>query len=406
MDMVAGFWGAFFGTVALMLAGALVAFARSHHRVALSAALTSLLSAVFVVAYLGWLTGPDTELEARLLAHVAIISALLLGLMLLTELGLLRDADTARRVRALMLGLAALTFAAGWLGTPQQALALSSLVAIGSGVAGLMVSIRSGRRGDRLAWLAAMGVAFMLVALAGLSWIALDRRGVPWLVHPASAVAGMAYLTSIEAMLWRRYSYLIELREVLVQGPRYDPVTRMPSDALVGRMVGLAFLHQQQHPAQPVALIAMSIGNLSALERMHGRAAFNHALFVCAGRLRRCVPAGVEMARLFEDGFLLLASEAGDRQNMVGLSRTLAQRLSQPVVLSTSPAPADLHSGRTKWTPQVGVGLLFATSNENPSVVLARVWDLARTAVGFASRVACMDPDSGEIRELPSPGGR
>jgi GGDEF domain-containing protein len=97
-------------------------------------------------------------------------------------------------------------------------------------------------------------------------------------------------------MLWRRYSYLIELREVLAQGPRYDPVTRMQSDAAIGHMVGLAFLQQQQNPARPVVLIAIAIGNLSALGKLHGGATLNHALFVCAGRLRRCVPADVEMA--------------------------------------------------------------------------------------------------------------
>ena len=87
------------------------------------------------------------------------------------------------------------TLGAGWLVSPRDALALSSMVAFGIGLAGLLMAIRSGRRGDRLAWIAVFGVLFMLIAIAGLSWIALDRRGVPWLVHPASALAGMAYLT-------------------------------------------------------------------------------------------------------------------------------------------------------------------------------------------------------------------
>ena len=37
----------------------------------------------------------------------------------------------------------------------------------------------------------------------------------------------MAYLAALASMMWQRYSYLIELREVLVQGPSYDPITRM-----------------------------------------------------------------------------------------------------------------------------------------------------------------------------------
>jgi GGDEF domain-containing protein len=403
MHIVAiGFWGGFFGTVALMLAGALAAFAKSHHRVALSAALTSLLSALFVVSYLGWLAVPDTALEARLLAHVAMVSAALLGLMLMTELGLLREPTAARRVRRRMLAAAAVTLGTGWLVSPRNALALSSVVAFGIGLAGLLIAVRSGRRGDRLAWLAVFGVMFMLVALAGLSWIALDRRGVPWLVHPASALAGMAYLTSVGAMLWQRYSYLIELREVLVQGPRYDPVTRMQSAAAIGHVVGLAFLHQQENPARPLILIAVSIGNLPALEKLHGRGALNHALFVCASRLRRCVPADLEMARLFDDGFLLVARDVGDRQRIVRLSRIVANRLSQPVALSTSAMASDLEAGQTQWTPQVGVGLLVATSHADSSMALSRVSDMSRMARSYKSRIALYDEASGRISELLS----
>ena len=401
MHVVAiGFWGGFFGTVVLMLAAALAAFAKSHHRVALSAGLTSLLSALFVVSYLGWLTVPETALEARLLAHVAIVSAVLLGLMLMTELGLLREPAVARRVRWRMFAVAAVTLGAGWFVSSRTALALSSLVAFGVGLVGLVIAIRSCRRGDRLAWLAVSGVLFMLIALAGLSWIALDRRGVPWLVHPASALAGMGYLTSVGVMLWQRYSYLIELREVLVQGPRYDPVTRMQSAAAVGHVVGLAFMHQEQNPARPLMLIAISIGNLAALEQLHGRGALNQALFICAGRLRRCVPADLEMARLYDDGFLLLARDAGDPQRLVELSRTLAQRLSRPVALSTSAKGSDVESGQTQWIPEVGVGLLAASSHADPSIVLSRVSDMSRAARSYPSHVARYDEASGRISEL------
>src|SRR6185369_6971681 len=54
--------------------------------------------------------------------------------------------------------------------SPAYSLALSSVVAFGIGLAGLLVAIRGGRRGDRLAWIAVAGVVFMLAAIAGLSW--------------------------------------------------------------------------------------------------------------------------------------------------------------------------------------------------------------------------------------------
>jgi hypothetical protein len=41
--LAVGFWGAFFGTVALMLVGAVAAFVQSHHRVAVAARHTALV---------------------------------------------------------------------------------------------------------------------------------------------------------------------------------------------------------------------------------------------------------------------------------------------------------------------------------------------------------------------------
>ena len=97
--LAAGFWGAFFGTAVLMLALSLVAFVRSHRQVALMAGLSAVVSAAFVIAYLGFLPlQPATE--GRLLAHVAMLAAVPLALMLLAMLGLLRQRATAQRIGA------------------------------------------------------------------------------------------------------------------------------------------------------------------------------------------------------------------------------------------------------------------------------------------------------------------
>jgi len=403
MDMlVVGFWGAFFGTVALMLVGSLAAFARSLQRVALTAALSSLISALFVVAYLGLLPIESPAHESRFLAHVATLSWVVLGLMLLAMLGLLRDPVVAQRVRAGMVGMGAVTLAIGWMLAATHSLALSSVLAFTVGASMLPVCIRSARRGDRLAWVAVTGVSFMLLAVSGLSWIALDREGAPWQVHALSAMAGMAYLATMATALWARYSYLIELREVLIHGPSYDPITRMRSHAETGQMVGLAFFRQHEDGTQPVGVITIAIGNLYMLEKLHGRPALNHALFVCAGRLRRCVPGDVEMGRLGEDGFLLLLRSANDMQRMVRLGRLVAERLSRPVKLSISGAPADLEEGQAHWVAQVGVGVLATTAQVRPSAAVKMARAMSRTAWSYASRVAWHDQASGEIAELPA----
>jgi GGDEF domain-containing protein len=394
-----GFWGAFFGSVALVLAGSLAAFARSLQRVALTAALSSLVSALFVVAYLGWLP-IARPLETRLLAHIAVLSTTMLGLMLLSMLGAMRHAETARKLRGAMIGLAAVVLAVGWALEAVQSLALSSVMALAVGAAMLGACIRSAWRGDRLAWLAVSGVSCMLVAVSGLSWIALHREGVPWGVHAVSAAASVAYVAAMATAMWFRYSYLIELREVVAHGPSYDPVTRMRSHAETGQMVGKAFFRQREDLSRPVGVAVISIGNLYTLEKLHGRAALNHALFVCAGRLRRCVPADVEMGRLGDDGFLLLVRASTDTQRLVQMGRLLAERLSRPVKLSTS--AADLEDGQAHWVAQVGVGILATTAQVKPSAAVAMAGAMSRTAWSYATRVAWHDQAAGRIAELPA----
>ncbi|MDB5913441.1 MAG: putative rane protein, partial [Ramlibacter sp.] len=100
MDTVAaGFWGAFFCTSTLMLAVSLAAWARSQKRVALMAALTAFASAAFVIAYLGWLP-IEGNAEARVLAHVAVGTAVALGAMLMSSLGLLRQRAVGLRANS------------------------------------------------------------------------------------------------------------------------------------------------------------------------------------------------------------------------------------------------------------------------------------------------------------------
>jgi GGDEF domain-containing protein len=402
MDSIAiGFWGAFFGSVGLMLAGALAAYARSQHRVALTAALSSVVSALFVIAYLGWFPIGDDSVQARLLAHVATLTSVVLAMMLLAMLGVLRKREVARAIWRGMISVGVLVVATGWLLEPTQSLVLSSVMAIFIGLAMLFICVSSAQRGDRLAWIAVSGVTCMLVAVAGLSWIALSPGGAPWPVHAVSAVAGMAYLATMAAALWVRYSYLIELREAVSHGPRYDPVTRMRSHAETGQMVGLAFFRRHDDFDRPVGVIVVSIGNLYTLENLHGRAALNHALFVCASRLRRCVPGNVEMGRLGEDGFLLLLRDVVQVERLLQLGRVVAERLARPVALSTGDAPQDVELGKTDWEAQVGVGVLASTAQVRPSDAISMTRAMSRTAWSYTSRVAWYDLAAGRIAEVP-----
>lgn len=397
--LAAGFWGAFFGIAGLMLAISLAAFARLHRRVALMAGLSAAVSALFAAAYLGWLP-LEGEAEARMLAHLAMAVATVLALMLLSLLGVLRQRRLAVRAIGGLTGLDLAVLGGGWLLAAPQALALSSLSAFLVGCLMLAVALRSVRRGDRLAPLTVCGVFFMLVALAGLTWIALDRS-LPWPVHAVTALAAMAYLSAMAAALWMRYSYLLELSEVMAHGPSYDPVTRMRSHSETGQMVSDVFFHREAE-ARPVGVVALCIGNLYALENLHGRAAFNHALFICAGRLRRCVPQTVEMGRLGDDGFLLLTRSMDDLRALGQLSRQIRDRLVRPVSLSTSRDPKRIDSGGTTWAADVGIGVLATSTRTRPAQAVSTARAMARTAWTYPARIAFFDASLGQIAELPA----
>lgn len=400
-EYIFGFWGGYFGAIVLTLTGAVLAFVRRLHRIALNAAMAALLSALFVLAFLG---GLPIEGEANLqhcLALLSIVVSLTLFYLLLSVLALLRVAAFRRRVMAALAVLAIVAMAVCSLLPPVQALQLGLTVCAVAGLVALVFSFRSALRGDRLAWVLLAGVVCMLLAVAGLGWIALRRGQVPWLVHAFSAVAATAYIALVASVLWTRYHYLIELQEVMAHGPSHDPVTRMRSHSATGAMVGNAFKNHQDDPV-PLGMIVVSIGNLPVLQNLYGQAAVNHALFVCAGRLRRSVPAHVDMGRLADDSFLLLVRGSVASQTLLELARTVQSRLSRSVVLHTSSEAMSTARHQTRWEADIGVGVQRVWRvDARAAKAVAMVRGMSRTAWSFPSRVAWYDDDRGEIVGAP-----
>lgn len=400
MDTVlaAGFWGAFFGAVVLMLGASLAAYARSMQRVALLAALSAAVAGFCVAAYLGWLL-PVGEAQDRLLSHVVVATAVVLGLMLMSLRGVLRHRRSARRAVLLLVLPGAVTLALSWLLPAGAGLALATTMAFLLGFGLLGFTLRAFARKERQSLSAVAGVAMVLIAVGGLTWIAADPAA-PWWAHAICAVAGTAYLAVMASALWSRYAYLLELSEVLAQGPSYDPVTRLRSHSETSHMIGSVF-YRAPGDRRSVGVLLVTIGNLYALENLHGRAACNHALFVCASRLRRTVPNDVEMGRLSDDGFLLLLRDASDMKRLHRLARQLQERLSRPVVLSTSRQPEDLDARSTRWMAEVAVGVLAAPPEMPPSQALVAARSISRAAWAYPSKLAGYDLAERKIVELP-----
>lgn len=399
MDPIAaGFWGAFFGTAALMLGVALTAFIRFRRSVALLAGLAAVVPAAFVAAYLGWLTAGG-DVQARVLAHASMAATAILSPLLVSLLGLVRTRVAFRRIGWGYAGLGLTVLAAGWTLQAQEALAASWAFMCANSLVLLVVARRSAGAGNRLGRATVSGMGLLLAGLAALSWMAWHREA-PWTAHALAAGAGMGYLMMMAAAAWSRFSYLLELSEVMAHGPSYDPVTRMRSHSETGQLVGDIFFHREAE-ARPVGVLAVCVGNLYALENLHGRAAFNHALFICAGRLRRCVPDTIEMGRLGDDGFLLLTRSMEDLRALDQLARQIRDKLARPVSLSTSREPGRMEAGATTWIADVGIGVLPTTTKARPAHAVATARAMARTAWTYPARIAFFDAQRGQIAELP-----
>ena len=405
---IIGFWGCYFGTIGLMVAGSIFGFVRSLRRVSANAALTALASAFFAVTFLGGLPIEDAAVLQRFLAHVAAVTSSLLLCLLFSMLGLFREPEARRRPMLMLGGLTLATLSAGWLLSPWMALVLGLGQASLLALVALGLSLRSAWHRERLAWMAVVGVFFMLIALAGLGWIALDQDHlVPWQVHVASALAGTVYLATMATALWARYAYLIELRQVMKHGVDYDTVTRMRSHVQTGQMIAEAFKHHRKNPA-PMGVMVISIANLPALENLYGQAAVNYAMFICAGRVQRAVASGVEVGRLGRDGFVVLMPNCRDSGQLVRLAHAIQLRLTKSVTLHTSFDIASLDHERepakqTRWVADIGVGLFRVSNPEaRASEAVAQARSVSRTAWTCPSRVAWYDEKSGEIAAMPA----
>ena len=402
MDKLAiGLWGCFFGVVVAILTGSAFAYARLLHRIALNAAVSALVSALYVAAFLGMLPIEDSQKLTVSLALVTLAASVILTYLLFAVLGLTQSSLIRQRTLA-ALGITLLgVLATGWQLDSKDFLRLGTAMASLLGLLALAAAIKKGWSGDRLAWAAAFAICWMLVALVGLSAIALSRNQASWQLQAVSALGATLYMVTMAAVLWSRYAYLIELHKLMAYGPSYDPVTRMRSHAETGQMVGAAFRSFRDQP-KPMGIVVLTIANLYALEQLHGVPAVNHALFVCAARLRRTVPSHVEMGKLGSDGFVLVMPHCKYSGSLIDMAKAVQSRLRRSVALTTSREAARIETDSTVWVADIGVGVLMVSHPESRgSDAIAMGRRMSRTAISYPSRLAWFDETSGETVEMP-----
>ena len=394
-------WGFFFGASLLVLCGAAFAFSRSMYRISINASLAT-VGPVFVVgAFFGVLPFPDRNYLLRFLAHITVTVGCLLVYQLLNILGELAVSSTRRRIKMLFAAVCVIALSASWFLAADDALRWCGGVAFLMSIYAWGVSIRNALRGDNLAWVAVIAIISVISAYFGLSFGVLNPDQWTWPVHLLSAAAATGYMLTLGYINWQRYAYLLELKKVMAYGPGYDPVTRLQSYEKTAQMARQIF-DQHLRANEPVGLIVLSIANLYALEKLHGAAAVNSALFLTALRLKRALPSKVEVGLSGTDGFLLIMRNCSDTGRLIMLAHELNQRLHKSVKLTTNPEMERLETASTIWQAQIGIGALhIKTPSMNWLSAITTGRKMARTAISYASRVAWYDHHSGEIVELP-----
>ena len=392
-----GFWGAFFGCAALAVIVCGLAFARSARRVAIRGGATAVLSAAYALAFLGWVPGVEGDALQRLRALTAVISAAVLAMLLFLLLGTFRRAAWKTAGPRLVAVLAVFAFgicsALPALHALRFAVAAAALAAAGA----LLSAVLSARRGERVGLLALAALPCVSLSMAGLDWYVFHPEGTPWQLLAASAVAGIGYLLCIATAMWTRYAYLIEVRKVMTHGSNYDPLSGMPLYA-VGAPATDVF---PGAAARPLGLVAISIANLKMLEDLHGRAAYNHAIFVCATRLRSLDFAGTELGRLADEGFLIVTRRPESGQQLIGQARQALKRLSRPVLLGTSRKAETFEEGEALWEPVLGIGVLLEAAEVPPELAIAGARDISRSAWAFSSCMGWYDEQEAAIAQIP-----
>ena len=404
-NFVTGLWGFFYGFSFLVLCGAVFVYFQSMRRIGLNAGMSAVGPAFGVTAFMGGLPIDDRDTLLRMLAHLTALVGPLLFYQLLNVLGALQTVKHRRLGKSLLLLLGGASVGVSWALAPPAALVLCGAMVLLLALLAFAISIGKALGGDRRAWIEVVAVMVVAVAYSCLLFGVLHPEQWTWQIQALTAAASSVYVLALASMNCMRYAYLLERKKAMEYGPAYDPVTRLRSHSETGQMARDIF-NNPATQAEPLGVIVLTISNLYALEKLHGIAAVNSALFLIAGRLKRNLPARVEIGRLGFDAFLLIMRNCTDSGRLVRLAQDLNQRLHKAATINTNPDAQQLETAHTVWQAQIGIGVLHVKNLETSSLdAITMGRNMSRTAVSYASKVAWFDHASGEMTELPAHPG-
>ena len=258
--VAAAFWGGFFTVAAVMLAAAMVAAARGFSRVAAAGATYSVVPVLFVCAFLKLLPIDEPDAQSRFLTHLTVLGSMGLTSQLLLVLRGYRKPLSNQPLQLALLVSAVAMLVLCWLVPPRWGMWLANGYGLALGFGLIVLALRKAVRGTRVAWISAAGVSLAIISLVTLDWIWVHGDTTPLAVHALGALSSMAYIGIMGWAMWMRYAYALELKQVLAQGPSFDPVTR-----LLGSYTGGAFTDEGGLPLVNPTPLVMQVSPYDAI---------------------------------------------------------------------------------------------------------------------------------------------
>lgn len=186
--------------------------------------------------------------------------------------------------------------------------------------------------------------------------------GVPDLLLEAVALIVAATLLATlttRVLLGRRYRrHLAELTERLRHASMHDPLTGLPTRALLEDRIAMALQQRVHSIDRGVAVLRLDLNGVHSINEALGRDAGDTVLSAVAGRLVALARQGDTVARLDGDQFALMLADV-DVEEAV----TVADRLAREIGLTV-----DVDAARV--TPAGSIGIVLSDGSQSATTLL------------------------------------
>jgi GGDEF domain-containing protein len=245
--------------------------------------------------------------------------------------------------------------------------------------------------GDRMALVMASGCLLTLPAIAGLYALAMHQLPLGTLGQALLALSAALSNGLTGLVLWRRDRHSWKTRRRNAEAGTVDPVTRLPSGAVLVRKL-LTALERRRRTGRDGAMLAVIVFDVERLKPHLGTAGLHELWVTLAARLQRQVGVVDPVGRYWDRCFVVLVETIPSLAWLRTLGLKVASSLRHPVEVT------GIDGGRVLVHADIGVGVVHLPPGRvEVEDALDAVQRMAQAARPMRSRAAMLDPASGAV---------